>query len=203
MMKVYSRRQLMSFKLPYDAEIEYLESTGRQGINTKVVPYRGMEATIDFQFTSLHNEQCLFGCWAATVYEVTLYEGKWYFGSYSTSENTVPWLKNVADTKRHTISIDGNGSISQDNVILKTSGVTDKTSTQTVAIFGRTVRGNIQTTSMSSIRCYSFKLAKNKILVFDAIPVRVGNVGYMYDKVSGKLFGNAGTGSFILGPDKH
>jgi hypothetical protein len=42
----------------------------------------------------------------------------------------------------------------------------------------------------------------NDILVRDFIPVRVGNVGYMYDKVSGQLFGNSGTGNFILGPDK-
>jgi len=35
----------------------------------------------------------------------------------------------------------------------------------------------------------------------DLIPVRVGQVGYMYDKISNKLFGNSGTGSFILGPD--
>ena len=41
----------------------------------------------------------------------------------------------------------------------------------------------------------------NDILVRDLIPVRVGNVGYMYDKVSGQLFGNSGTGNFILGPD--
>lgn len=33
------------------------------------------------------------------------------------------------------------------------------------------------------------------------IPVRVGNVGYMYDRVSRKLFGNAGTGAFVIGPD--
>ena len=32
-------------------------------------------------------------------------------------------------------------------------------------------------------------------------PVRRGNVGYMYDRVSGKLFGNRGPGSFVLGPD--
>ena len=36
----------------------------------------------------------------------------------------------------------------------------------------------------------------------DLIPVRVGQVGYMYDKVSGQLFGNVGTGDFGLGPDK-
>lgn len=37
----------------------------------------------------------------------------------------------------------------------------------------------------------------------DLIPVRVGSVGYMYDKNSGTFYGNAGTGAFILGPDKY
>ena len=45
------------------------------------------------------------------------------------------------------------------------------------------------------------KVYDNGTLLRDFIPVRVGNVGYMYDKVSGQLFGNSGTGSFILGPD--
>ena len=35
------------------------------------------------------------------------------------------------------------------------------------------------------------------------IPVRKDGVGYMYDKISGQLFGNAaGTGAFVIGPDK-
>lgn len=45
------------------------------------------------------------------------------------------------------------------------------------------------------------KIEVNGVITFDAIPVRVGQVGYMYDKVSQTLFGNAGTGSFTLGPD--
>ena len=36
----------------------------------------------------------------------------------------------------------------------------------------------------------------------DLIPVRVGQTGYMYDRISGSFYGNAGTGSFTLGPDK-
>ena len=38
-------------------------------------------------------------------------------------------------------------------------------------------------------------------LVLDFIPVRKNGVGYMYDSISGELFGNAGTGDFILGND--
>ena len=36
----------------------------------------------------------------------------------------------------------------------------------------------------------------------DLIPVRKGTVGYMYDRNSNLLLPNAGTGAFLLGPDK-
>ena len=43
------------------------------------------------------------------------------------------------------------------------------------------------------------------ILAFDGIPVRVGSgagaVGYLFDRVSGTLFSNAGTGAFTYGND--
>lgn len=35
----------------------------------------------------------------------------------------------------------------------------------------------------------------------DLIPVRVGSVGHMYDRISGKLFSNSGTGAFDVGRD--
>lgn len=50
-------------------------------------------------------------------------------------------------------------------------------------------------------KIYNFILRENNKSVLDMIPVRVGGEGFMYDRVSGKLFGNAGTGRFILGPD--
>ena len=43
----------------------------------------------------------------------------------------------------------------------------------------------------------------NGTLVRDFVPVRKGTVGYLYDRVTRKLFGNAGTGDFVLGPDKN
>ena len=45
------------------------------------------------------------------------------------------------------------------------------------------------------------KFHKGSILVRDFIPVRKGTVGYLYDRVTGALFGNAGTGDFVIGPD--
>lgn len=42
----------------------------------------------------------------------------------------------------------------------------------------------------------------NGVLVRDYIPVRVGQTGYLFDNVSKQLFGNAGTGAFVIGPDK-
>jgi hypothetical protein len=63
-------------------------------------------------------------------------------------------------------------------------------------------RANSTLYSSCPIELYYCKLFKDDILVRDFIPVRVGNVGYMYDKVSKQLFGNQGTGAFILGPDK-
>lgn len=38
--------------------------------------------------------------------------------------------------------------------------------------------------------------------VFDLQPVRVGQTGYVYDKVGGGLHGNAGSGALVIGPDK-
>ena len=51
------------------------------------------------------------------------------------------------------------------------------------------------------MRIASCRIYDNNILVRDYITVRRGTVGYLYDRVSGQLFGNAGTGAFGYGND--
>ena len=51
------------------------------------------------------------------------------------------------------------------------------------------------------IKLYNFRLMEFDKAVMDFIPVRIGDVGYMYDRVTKQLFGNDGTGAFVLGPD--
>ena len=55
--------------------------------------------------------------------------------------------------------------------------------------------------SLSKSRLYHLTITKGAQIVRDFIPVRKDNVGYMYDEVSGLLFGNSGTGEFAYGPD--
>ena len=50
-------------------------------------------------------------------------------------------------------------------------------------------------------RINRYSVTRDGAKILDFIPVRKGTVGYLYDRVSGALFGNAGTGDFVLGPD--
>lgn len=55
---------------------------------------------------------------------------------------------------------------------------------------------------------YGIKFGFGDETTYDMIPVRFTNEncvseGAMYDRVSGKLFRNQGTGTFIIGPDKN
>ena len=56
--------------------------------------------------------------------------------------------------------------------------------------------------NLARTRIMKFESIRNGEKVADIIAVRKDGVGYMYDRVSGQLFGNAGTGAFVIGPDK-
>lgn len=85
----------------------------------------------------------------------------------------------------------GDQKFSVDGQVVMTATYTpDMEQDKTVVLFGRSVA-----------RLYNVELLRDGIKLRDYIPVRIGEVGYMYDKVSGELFSNAGSGSFILGPD--
>lgn len=53
----------------------------------------------------------------------------------------------------------------------------------------------------TGLKIYGITIRDNTRVLRDFVPVRVGNVGYMFDKVSGELFGNLGTSEFVIGPD--
>ena len=52
----------------------------------------------------------------------------------------------------------------------------------------------------AQLRSFSIK-DENGVPFCDLVPVRIDQIGYLYDRVTQQLFGNQGTGSFVLGPD--
>ena len=201
---VNRRRVYGGKKLPYDAEIEYLESTGSQYIDTGIKPDNTY--TFDTKIAALrdnyncvywgvrsagkpadYNKQCFCNSNTAGSGGVEAKAIRLYSTAVTEKGN---WTSGIVPTLRTMYSFTNMTVVS-----------TMETMTYPITLFAFNIIGTVNT-SIGICRIGAFTAYSSGIKVIELIPVRVGNVGYMYDKVSGKLFGNAGTGEFILGPDK-
>ena len=183
-------------KLPYDAEVEYLESTGTQYIDTGIVVTSTTRIRALASCATTVNG-FLFGSYADSTYiGAQYYSGlglRVFCGRAATNYSQSGFVVGTA----YLYDIDNsNGSISIDGSLVKTTGTSGGVGGIICAF-----RNNEQTESVNC-KFYSIQVWDNGVLVRDFIPVRKGSVGYMYDRVSGELFGNAGTGVFGYGNDK-
>ncbi len=188
---------------PFDSRIEYLRGTGTQYIDTGIA-YRSslsIEAKLKMESTTFNGEY-LFGI--KTTLNGTTY--RWavdggsngyvspHFGTVTSA--AVPFTRN----EWHTVRADYR-YITVDGVTVDTNAtVFAPESLINLYLYGRS-DDNVAA-MMRELDISSFKIIDNGKTVRDFIPVRKGNIGYLYDNISGQLFGNAGTGSFVLGPDK-
>ena len=191
--------------LPYDAEIEYLGSNGTQYINTNAyitntsnfeVGYELVGSASENQWGWAH-QNVGNGAWVgvSNIYAFFGRYGSSYWvniqSSLSSVENKIVYKSNSGVTV--------NGTFYSKTLNLST---TDNITTIPLYIFAwyDFYSSGLQYSSSTNFK--SFYLKVNDTLVLDMIPVRVGQVGYMYDRVSEQLFGNDGTDNFILGADK-
>lgn len=199
---VNRRRVYGGKKLPYDVEIEYLESTGTQWIDTGIIPdaATGFEAQVvcsnnddDTYLIGLRNDSS-YTRWGVGHSNKGFY---WCYGSIQDSERLIELSANIKlnylNDKKY-IATNGNSTV---NISLPSLSFVPA---YNIRLFGSA--GIVAWYSKWSGKINYVKITQGDALVMDLIPVRVEQVGYMYDKVSGQLFGNAGTGEFILGPDR-
>jgi hypothetical protein len=209
MIKVYSRRAALMGWKPYDAEIEYLESTGTQYINLGSTLNSSTDV-IDIEFCmteELAGAFKLFGARSGASeknYSIVTSSPNGICidlqnATYSTYRVTYTYEVGVYYTvhmERTLRRASSNGVM----VAEKTNESQIFTTVDNAYLFNFNQSGNNWPLVLCRIKSFAWK--RNDLNFINLIPVRVGNVGYMYDKVSGKLFGNEGTGNFILGPDK-
>ena len=212
------RRRLAAITpvLPYDAQVEYLQASGntvsggyRMRIDTGFVPKNTTRVVMEFKdFTT---------------------DGRWLFGARKAlSDKAFGFYSDGSSTSAPTVQFDGGNIIyissdysleSNGKVTIDMNGATKKvtlsselgstitkslnngtfTAPVELVLFGMNNNGSML--SLSDYKLYSCKIYDNGTLVRDYIPVRVAQVGYLYDTVGSQLYGNAGTGSFLFGND--
>lgn len=178
---------------PYDHEIEYIECDGDQWIDTGVIPSELQSLAFEMEFTPLQaeNGSAMFGSyydwqhlgfsfWFYNVWRLTI--GKHYV-----------LITSIRDVIYH-VNYDGLGLLKVNN---SEYAITPDEIQEGGQIFIFRENHNGPTSPKVKARLYSMKLSN----VRDFIPVRKDGKGYLFDRVSGQLFGNSGTGEFILGPD--
>ena len=204
-LKLFGDRKMMKL-LPYDAEVEYLECAGTSSafpyINTGIVGDSNTtyEAMI-WRNTGSVNE-CAIGswngggtrCWLAYYYQNTFYLGMGDPVNYAGSSQPKTWYKQTLKIESSKFNLYVDDAI--------TSSIPQITFTSDQPLYIGAMNSSGTASYYFRGRFGYVKIYQNGILVRDYIPVRVGDVGCFYDRVSGQLFGNADTGAFIIGPDK-
>lgn len=195
--------------LPYDAEVEYLENDGgTQRINLPLNVSVGSYFEVGGQVMIIYqsNETNVNPLLAADVYNN--YDINFYS---ATSAQTV--FSSKIGNQANAGGVGGgmvfnNGVVSDfalsttftkvgDTINMLARPLTSKITN--LYLFGRkesNYNGKLH-------RIYSCYVKVGDTVVYDLIPVRVEQVGYLYDRISGELFGNSGTGNFTIGNDKN
>lgn len=211
---ILRRRLLIQFqseKKPYDAEIEYLQCGDKQYIDTLFTPTTSSELDVIILNFGIRQTsgRYLMGTgdtsWTTAKGWIVGIDGStgrpaWNCKAYTT--NATYTNLGLATNQLYKFQINSTG-IYIDDVLKLSPSNTDATPTQTIQSFLlfklRPLGGNYNSNIWKMGRV---TIKENGVVVRDFVPCRVGQVGYMYDKVSGQLFGNSGTGDFILGPYK-
>ena len=200
-----NRRRYMGggFALPYDAEIEYLESkkVASQVIDTGFIPNQNtiIEAVVKLQNFG-QDVHFVYGAgtgvWANNIELYTWNDITLNFnGNKTLSSTNVPtssFIKIVQQNGKNSI-YDLQGNLIKEGVFSETTF----TCSNTLVLFGLH-RGNY--IGLDTIK--RLKVFDGITPVFDFIPVRVGQTGYLYDNISWRLLGQGDASAYNLGPDK-
>ena len=191
---------------PEIVEIEYLRSSGTQYIDLNIVPDIDTGLYIKTQISNSADSQYAIGL------RDTSGDTRWCIGCTSSngwSYGYGKYTKIAQDSNKNyiceiTLNYLNNGSVSivaTEGSGTKSLSTLDFTPQNKIRLFGSSGQTGTYTKFKGDI--YNVKISQGSQIVYDLIPVRVGQVGYMYDKISGTLLGNDSTGDFVLGPDKN
>lgn len=192
----------------YDAQVGYLESTGTQYIDTGITTVLVDRVVGEVEFLQLgSSNRYVVGGRRGSASTATA-RG---FAVYSSTHNGFQfypdsWINSAGvsivlgqSIMFDTTIKDGLQEFIVDGVVryTATASLSDAVGSNTISIFALLSGGMPEYYSKVRLKG-RLLLYYDGNIVLDFIPVRCGTTGYMYDRVSGQLFGN---GDLIAGPD--
>ena len=200
---------------PYDSRVEWLQGDNTKWIDTKFTALGDSE--IDCTFIAPYNTQGDKNCvaWGARngygIKEASMMKSDIngnFYAKRNVDAPTAEWAATSAISNDAVIR----GISTANNCVLyvngqiagsyNSSGVWSPPKTIFDLDYSITIF-KVNNTSWTTYptKVLNFKITKNGQELMNLYPVRKGNVGYMYDEVSGQLFGNSGDGEFAYGQD--
>lgn len=191
-------------------EVAYLESTGTQWIdlNLNSTADRFCDFDISFQKT-LTNQSPQLGAYYGPFgyqYGATARYGIWG-GTNSSVKDLFCGIANgfnvsfSKDTEWHTVSVRNGDYIAVDGEVTAATRQFVRANIN-IALFAINRAASGFGGTYVPARISSFRIWDvDGNLLRDMVPVRINSEGFMYDLANDVLYGNDGTGSFIVGPD--
>lgn len=188
-------------------QIEFIESTGTQYIDTGIVPNSTTRMVLDVAMSDLTNNNR--NGWGSTGGAEAFFCGtvntKSVFFAAVGADWTNTDFETTIDNERHVFDI-SNGAIMLDNKSYGTGNIGNTATTgQTLYIFAlhtEYVNGSIYYQGAKE-KLYSCKIYDQGVLVRDYVPIKTEDGVYaLFDKVNNVVYANAGTGSFTGGNEE-
>lgn len=203
--------------LPYDAEVEYLESTGTQYVDTGVLANGEFEFDYRFYLSSVSGNVVAAGARSSsqflTILQVVGSSGNSFVLGYLSStipaSGTAVLLRTRRDYDVHISFANGSQSVSLDGVTVYSASLSGTEKLDLPIYLYK--RSHYSTDSVAAMigRFYYFKIWQDGVLVRDFQPVRKNGVGYLYDRANptggplgNGLYGSATSTPLVAGPDK-
>lgn len=175
-------------------ELEYIQSTGTQYIDSEFIPNQNTRVVMDLLYTGSESISNEFGAWNAanTGAFISLTTGRNnlypFYGSTSKQVPVDRTTRHIVDMDKNVVKMNGESMITFDAV----------TFACVYPLFLCCFNSFGTAENMTALRIYSCQIYDNGTKIRDFIPCinPSGEIG-LYDTVNKKFYGNKGTGTFI------